>query len=72
MPKLHIEMGNSDSNSNLEMQGSVIEMFSLITFILWQIAKESNVPFVEVRDDFIELLSSCNTNLLEQVEENEE
>ena len=71
MPKLHIEMGEKD-NGNLEMQGSVVEMFSLITFVLWQIAKESDVPFVEVRDDFIELLSSCNMGLLEQVEEDKE
>ena len=71
MAKLHIEMSEKD-NGSLEMKGSVVEMFSLMTFVLWQIAKDSGVSFDIVRDDFIELLSTCDTSLLEQVEEDNE
>lgn len=68
MAKLHIEMDDGDSG-NLEMKGSVVEMFSLITFALWQIAEDSDVPFEKVRDDFIRLLSTCDINLPEATEE---
>lgn len=71
MAKLHVEFGGTESDK-LEMSGSVIEMFSLLTFVLWEVAKESDVPFDKVRQDFIELLSRCDTSLLKSVETNKE
>lgn len=71
MAKLNVEF-SEESNGTFGMEGTVIEMFALLTFTLWKISENVGVPYDDIVGTFTKMLARCDSSFLENSEDEEE